>query len=224
MPNIGRRTEYYMPVPDRLMVCGLSRALSVIVTAPARVPVVVGANLMLIWQLDPIARDDLQVVVRVKLPLMAVLMLLSAAVPVFVKVTVCAALVVPTVCAANVRLVVERLAMGAVPVPERVTVCGLVVALSVIVIVPGWLPAAVGVNVTLMEQLAPAAREAAQLLVWAYSALATMLVMVRGAVPELVSVTDFAALVVFTKRLAKAKVVGDKLTPGAVPVPERGTV
>ena len=49
-----------------------------------------------------------------------------------------------------------------------------------------------------MEQLAPAAREAAQVLVWAYGALATMLVMVSAPVPELVRVTDCAALVVFT--------------------------
>ena len=71
-------------------------------------------------------------------------------------------------------------------------------ALSVTVIVPGWLPVAVGVKVTLMEQLAPAAREAGQVLVWAYCALATMLVMFSAAVPELVSVTVCAALVVFT--------------------------
>ena len=71
-------------------------------------------------------------------------------------------------------------------------------ALSVTVIVPGWLPRAVGVKVTLMEQLAPAATEAGQVLVWAYGALAEMLVMFRAAEPELVRVTVCAALVVFT--------------------------
>ena len=40
--------------------------------------------------------------------------------------------------------------------------CGLPVALSVTVIVPGWLPVAVGVKVTVMVQLAPAATEAPQ--------------------------------------------------------------
>ena len=49
-----------------------------------------------------------------------------------------------------------------------------------------------------MEQLAPAATEAPQVLVWAYGALAAMLVMFSAAVPELVSVTVCAALVVFT--------------------------
>ena len=57
---------------------------------------------------------------------------------------------------------------------------------------------AVGVKVTLMVQLAPAATEAPQVLVWEYGALAVMLVMFSAAVPELVSVTDCAALVVFT--------------------------
>ena len=96
------------------------------------------------------------------------------------------------------KLVGAKLAAGAIPVPERATVCGLPVALSVTVIVPGWLPAAVGVKVTLMEQLAPAATEAPQVLVWAYCALAAMLVMVSAPVPALVSVTVCAALVVFT--------------------------
>jgi len=98
----------------------------------------------------------------------------------------------------KVKLVGAKLVLGAIPVPEKATICGLPVALSVTVIVPGWLPVAVGVNVTLMEQLAPAATEAAQVLVWAYGALATMLVMFSVPVPELVSVTDCAALVVFT--------------------------
>ena len=98
----------------------------------------------------------------------------------------------------KVRVVGAKLALDAAPVPERATVCGLPVALSVTVIVPGRLPAAVGVKVTLMEQLAPAATEAPQVLVWAYGALATMLVMVSAPVPELVRVTDCAALVVFT--------------------------
>ena len=97
----------------------------------------------------------------------------------------------------KVRLVGAKLTLDATPVPVRLTVCGLPVALSLTVIVPGWLPVTVGVKVTLMEQLAPTATEAPQVLVWAYGALATMLVMVSAAVPELVSVTVCAALVVF---------------------------
>ena len=95
------------------------------------------------------------------------------------------------------KVVGAKLVLGATPVPVRLMVCGLPVALSVTVIVPGRLPAAVGVKVTLMEQLAPAATEAPQVLVWAYGGLATMLGIFSAAVPELVSVTVCAALVVF---------------------------
>ena len=51
------------------------------------------------------------------------------------------------------------------PVPAKLTVCGLPVALSVIESFPVTLPVAVGLNVTLMVQLAPAARLVPQLLV-----------------------------------------------------------
>ena len=98
----------------------------------------------------------------------------------------------------KLRVVGAKLALGATPVPDKATDWGLPAALSVTVIVPGWLPVAVGVKVTLMEQLAPAATEAPQVLVWAYGALATMLVMVSAAVPPLVRVTVCAALLVLT--------------------------
>jgi hypothetical protein len=71
---------------------------------------------------------------------------------------------VPTVWLLNVSVVGERLG-SAVPVPERLAVCGLLVALSVTVNVPLRAPAAVGVKVTSIEQLAPAATLAPQLLV-----------------------------------------------------------
>src|SRR5258706_295368 len=177
-----------MPVPVRFMVCGLSAALSVIVTAPLRVPVAVGVNLTLIWQLDPAASDDLHVVVREKAPLVAMLMIFSAAVPVLVRVTVCAALVVSTLWEANVKLVVERLTIGIVPVPERVTVCGLLLALSETVIAPDRSPVVVGVNVMLIVQFPPAATEVPQVLLCAYCVLAAMLVILSAAVPVFVSV------------------------------------
>ena len=92
----------------------------------------------------------------------------------------------------------KKLTLDATPVPVRATVWGLPVALSVMVIVPGWLPVAVGVKVTVMVQLAAGATEVPQVLVWAYGALAAMLVRLSVAVPELVRVTVCAALVVFT--------------------------
>src|ERR1700686_2606126 len=84
------------------------------------------------------------------------------------------------------------------PVPVREMMCGLPVALSVMVMAPVLVPVAVGVKVTVMVQLAAAATDVPQVLVWAYCALAAMLVIVSAPVPPLVSVTVCAALVVFT--------------------------
>jgi hypothetical protein len=91
--------------------------------------------------------------------LIATPLTVRVALPLFVRVTVCAALVVPTVWLAKVRLVGEKVATGpelVVPVPVRLTVCGLPLALSVIVMVAVLVPDAVGAKVTLIVQLAPA--------------------------------------------------------------------
>ena len=70
----------------------------------------------------------------------------------------------PTAWLPKVRLVGERLAAGAVPVPERLTLCGLPVALSVRVTAAVRVPAAVGLKVTLIVQLAPAATRTAAII------------------------------------------------------------
>ena len=77
------------------------------------------------------------------------------------------------------------------PVPLKVTVCGLPLALSVMVRVPVTVPAAVGVNVTLIVQVPPAAMPVPQVGALATKLLgeAEMLVKVSAAVPELVTVT-----------------------------------
>jgi len=79
------------------------------------------------------------------------------------------------------------------PVPERPTDWGLPVALSVMARAAARLPAADGVKVTLMVQLAPAATEMPQLLVWAKSVelvpKTAMLVMLKAELPELLRVT-----------------------------------
>ena len=96
------------------------------------------------------------------------LLSVSAAVPVLVSVTVCAALVVPTVWLANVRLVEDKLTTGiATAVPVSETACGLEAALSVSVIAPVSVPAAVGLKVTEIVQLAFTARLVPQVLVCA---------------------------------------------------------
>ena len=71
-------------------------------------------------------------------------------------------------------------------------------ALSLIVTVPVLVPAAVGLKVTLMVQLAPAASELPQVVVSAKSPLIPILVIVKLTVPELVRVADWAVLVVLT--------------------------
>jgi len=95
---------------------------------------------------------------------------LRATVPEFVSVTVWAALAVPTVSPANVRLVGASVTIGAVTTgatakPVSDTVCGEPVALSVTVTVPALVPATVGVNVIEMVQFAPTATLNPQLFV-----------------------------------------------------------
>jgi hypothetical protein len=83
------------------------------------------------------------------------LVMASAALPVLVSVTICAALVVFTCWLANVKFDDDRLTVGAgtaVPVPLSVIECGLPVALSVMDTVAVRVPSAVGVNVTLIVQ------------------------------------------------------------------------
>src|SRR6202007_1156019 len=143
------------------------------------------------------------------------------------SVTAFAALLVPTVWLAKVSEGGERLATGAepaAPVPVRLADCGLPEALSATLRVPVRVPEAVGVKVTLMVQFAPAARELPQLSVSEKSPLAEILVIVKVAVPVLVSVTAFAALLVPTVWLAKVSEVGERLATGAepaAPVPVR---
>ncbi len=217
------------PVPVRLTDCGLPEALSVMLRVPVRVPDAVGVNVRLMVQLAPAATELPQVLVWAKSPLAETLVRFSEALPVLESVTDCAALVVPTGWLANVSEEAERLTTGAeaaAPVPVKLTDCGLPEALSVMLRVPVRVPDAVGVNVTLMVQLAPAATELPQVLVWAKSPLAETLVRFSEALPVLESVTDCAALVVPTVRLAKASEEAERLTTGAeaaAPVPVRLT-
>jgi len=193
-----------VPVPLKLTVCGLPLALSVSVRLPERLPVAVGVNVTLIRQL-PLAATGavvLQVVplaATAKSPAAAMLVKLRDTVPLLVTVTALAALVVPTCSLPKLTLVVLRLMPGAVPVPLKLTVCGLPLALSVSVRLPERLPVAVGVNVTLIRQLALAAMGELVLQVVppaaiAKSPVAARLVKLKGAVPLLVTVTALAAL------------------------------
>src|SRR5258708_34845506 len=116
-----------MPVSE--IVCGLLEALSVRVTAPVRVPVVVGVNFTLIVQLAPAATDLPHVPTppKAKSPLTTGLNV-SVALPVLVSVVNFTTLLVPTACLPKVSEVAERLAFGAATV-LTVSVAALLVTL-----------------------------------------------------------------------------------------------
>ena len=91
--------------------------------------------------------------------------MVSVALPLFVNVTLCAALVPPTGWLPNDRLLGDKLTDATAPVPESPTVCGLPLALSVMLTEAARLPLAEGVNITLIVQFPPAATELPQVLV-----------------------------------------------------------
>jgi hypothetical protein len=88
------------PLPLKATVCGDPAALSVIVSEPLRVPVAVGVNVTAIMQFAPAATDVPQVFVSAKSPEAAIELIVRAACPLLVSVTICAALAAPTICCA----------------------------------------------------------------------------------------------------------------------------
>jgi hypothetical protein len=141
---------------------------------------------------------------------------LRALLPLLVKVTVLAAPLVPIARVGKLRLLADK--ETAVPVPLKLTLCGLLLALSVRVSEPVRLAAAVGVKVTVMVQLAPAARLVPQVLVWAKSPLAVMLLRLKADWPVLDKVRVFGLLVVPTSLVPKLKLEADSFATGPVPV------
>ena len=93
-------------------------------------------------------------------PVIAMPVTVKVVVPTLVSVTIWAGLVAPMPTAPKFRLEGESLAV--VPIPVRLTFCGLPAALSVTLSIAVRVPDAVGLNSTLMLQLAPAARELPQ--------------------------------------------------------------
>ena len=116
------------------------------------------------------------------------------------------------------KVVRERLAvLMMIPVPVKDTVWVLFATrllLSVTVKVPVSGPPTVGAKVTLMVQVALIARLVPQLLVWPKLALAAMLLMASAAVPVLLKVTGWYALVVSKFWLPNGSVLGDSPAEG----------
>jgi hypothetical protein len=109
-----------LPVPVNETVCGLPEAESVIVIAPVRVPDCDGAKVTLMMQLAPALSVDVQLFVCAKSPLAVMPDKVNVEPPLLLKVTDCAALVVPTCWLPKVRLPGFRLTTA--PAPELVTV------------------------------------------------------------------------------------------------------
>jgi hypothetical protein len=113
------------------------------------------------------------------------------------------------------------------PVPVREMLCGLPEALSVTLMLPVRVPDAVGVNVTLITQFAPAASELPQVLASAKSPVAEIPVIVSAAFPVLLNVTACLLLVELTVWFPNANDPGCRLAPGVgvvTPVPVSATV
>src|SRR5437879_895427 len=201
------------PVPVSDTDCGLPAASSVMFTAAARTPGPAGVKLAPIVQLAPGATELApvgQVLPAAKAksaacaPVMVMLVRFSGAPPLFVRVTFCAGLVVPTRWLPKGLLVAESVAVGGVtPVPVSDTDCGLSAASSVMFTVAARGPVAAGVKLMLIVQLAPGATEPApvgQVLPAAKAKSAAcvpvMVMPVRfsGAPPLLVRVTVCAGL------------------------------
>lgn len=115
-------------MPVRLRDCWLPEVLlllSVIVKVAVRVPLAAGVNVTLTEQLAPPASELPHVVVSANslalAPEKAIPLIDSAALPVLLRVKLCALLVVPRFWLANTRLDVEMPAMGELPVPLRFT-------------------------------------------------------------------------------------------------------
>src|SRR5229473_3639644 len=160
-----------VPVSDTL--CGLPVALSVMFKGPMRVPAAVGLNVTLIVQFAPAARvrgligQGVAPGLAAKSPDAAMELIVRGPVPVFVSVTVCAALVVFSGWLAKLRLVgaSPTAGVGFAPVPVSAMFCGLVLSPSVRTSVAVSAAATDGLNVTLTVQEAPAAMLAPQPLV-----------------------------------------------------------
>ena len=156
----------------------------------------------LMLQLAPAANELPQVWVCEKspalLPVMVIPVIVKVVVPTLVRVTVLAGLVVPIVTKPKFRLVGESFAIVAIPLSG--TFCGLPAALSVMLSADVRVPLAVGLNVTLMVQLAPAVNELPQVWVCAKSPpfvpVIAIPLIVKVVVPVFLSVTVLAALVV----------------------------
>jgi hypothetical protein len=110
---LGRPVELAAePVPVRLAVCGLVEALSVTLRAPVRVPAAAGVKAIWMMQVAAAGRVAGQLLVWAKSPDVEMEVMERPAAPGLERIIGWAAVVVPMVVVAKVRLVDERFAEG----------------------------------------------------------------------------------------------------------------
>ncbi len=201
-------------VPVSETAWGLEAALSVSVIAPVGVPEAVGLKVTETVQLAFAARLAPQLFVSAKLPEAAMLLNVSAAVPVLLSVTDCAALVFPTVWLANVKLAGDKPTTGtaATAVPVTAILVGVFEALLAMAIVPASEPAAAGAKLTVSVADCPGLRVSGKLipLVWKLLLLLFACEIVTLVLPLLLNVVVVVA-VWPTVSVSIAKLAGDAL-------------
>ena len=169
-------------------------------TAAVLVPTAFGLNATPMLQLLFTAKELPHLLLRTKslllVPASAMLLMVSVAVPPLVSVTVWYGPVVPTFWLPNNKDALETVRAGAVPAPVIETVwtdCATPPLLSVIASAALLVPAAVGLNCTVMLQLLAAFRVPPQLVLFvkspAFAPVSAMLLMVSVALPVFESFT-----------------------------------
>ena len=168
--------------------------------------------------------------VAVKSPLVAMLEMVSVPPELFVSVTVCGALVVPTACVPKLRLTGDSVT-GIAPVPVTSMTCGLPAPEVAIATLPLVDPVSLGVNVTDIVHFADAAsgppQGVAPLPTAKNVALPVMLLIVTELALLFVTVMVFGALAISMPVFAKLSVVGLKVNGAVgppVPVPASATI
>jgi hypothetical protein len=103
-----------VPVPFKVILCGVSAALSAMLTLPVRAPPAVGVKLMVMLHDCPafnVAPEHVSLV-RAKSPLSVTELIINGLAPVLVTAMVCGPLVVPTSCGPKVSVAGFRLTAG----------------------------------------------------------------------------------------------------------------
>ncbi len=208
-----------MPVPLKLTFGCAPVVLLFKTSEPLREPRAVGVKVTFTVQLPPAAKDVPQLFDWEKSPAITRLLIVRAALPVLLKVTACAELGVPTSCDPKVSDAGESDAIAPKPVPLRLTAAGAGLLLLDNESDPERLPTAVGLNTTLIVQLAPAASDVPQLLAWLKSPLVVSDEMEREVLPLLVRVTACPALELPTACEGNARDEGESVATAARPAP-----